>query len=417
MSRIRLLFHALLTLLCLLTPWPVTAAPFQLTLSASIQQVLTNNPSISIAELQAQKATIELQKSKTGYLPTVVMTHTQTQWAEKPKLDYGNYITLTLPLFDSGKTKYAILQSQADALGMEAYVGYTKQYAAQEVIFDYYEALAVKERTALLSQTIRQLTDQLTKAATPSASRSVQQAQAQLRRFNQEYRLLQQEERQIHSKLRRLLQLPPNQELVFAEMPIRPPLPAALEDIISLALAQRQDLTQLIQDQQAALLRMKITAKEAVPHIYLYSVINDLGLPEQEWYSTLYITGNLFDGGQAKLKAKQSKLDSSIAEKRLQFKIKTITQEITEAFEFWQQAGEAEIIASQAVIQAETDYLAIVEAYQQESFGYEAFFDVSMALLTARLEHLKARQYYTKCLLQLHQAAGSPLPLDKTDKD
>ncbi len=396
----------LLTLLCCGLPGQGYASPVELTLPDSIRLALTSSHEVKIAKLEATKADLEFKKTKTGYLPTVSMTHTQTQVAEKPKPEYGNYITVKLPLYDGGRTQDRVTQSRTAAAGLTDSLSHTKQQVAANVILNYYDALAAKERAELAGQAVRQLTSHLDEVRHQAAAGDFPQTEAKLTRLREYHMLLQQEQQQVLGKLSHLLHLPRDQELTLAAIPEQP-VPVSLDQAIDHALAHRQDLAQVRRDLQTARLGIKIAAKESLPTIYLYCVVNDLGLPEQYWYSSLYVTGNLFDGGQTKLKTRQSDLHAAIAEERVQQKIETITGETITAFERWQQSGQNLSAALQPVTTAEKNYVSAIAGHQAGNSRIDSVLEAYTVLTTARIDYLNTRYNHYKCQVHLLRTIGT----------
>lgn len=397
-------------LLCCSLPLQSYATPVILTLPDSIRLAITSSHDIRIAELETSKADLELKKNKARYLPTISMTHTQTQVAEKPKPEYGNYITLRLPLYDGGQTRDRVTQSQTALFSSTDYLDYAKQQVAINVFLDYYDALAAQERKILTEQAVHQLTYYLDEARRRSGAGATVQTETDLAHFRQYDTLLrQQEERQAFDKLSQLLHLPPDQKLILTETPAQP-VPATLHEAIDQALKHRQDLAQARRSLQVATLGTKIAAKEARPTVYLYFVMYDLGLPEQYWYSSLYVTGDLFDGGQTRLKARQSDLNAAIAAERIQQKMEVIKLETAKAFESWQQSGQLLAAAEQPVNRAEAAYAAAAEGYRTGQADMATVLGAHADLITAKTNHLNARYDYYKNQVRLLHATGT-LPL------
>lgn len=368
---------------------------------------ITSSHEVKIAELEARKVDLELKKNKARYLPTVSMTHTQTQVAEKPKPEYGNYVTVRLPLYDGGRTKDRVAQSKTTVIGLTDYLDHAKQQVAVNVFLDYYDALAAQERKVLTEQAVHQLTHYLDAVRRQTADGDRSRTEADLARFRQYDTLLrQQEQRQAFGKLNHLLHLPPDQELILAETPAQP-VPGRLDEAIDLALNHRQDLAQTRRNLQVATLGTKVAAKESRPTVYLYFVMYDLGMPEQYWYSSLYVTGDLFDGGQTRLKTRQSDLNAAIAAEQMQQKIETIRWETTKAFECWQQSGRNLAVAEQPVTRAEEAYAAVAERYRAGQSNIETVLGAHADLITAKTNHLNARYDHYKNQVRLLHATGT----------
>lgn len=404
----------LLTLLCWSAVSLSHASPVTLTLPLSISMAITNSHAVRIAELDAAKAALDIKKNQAGYWPTVSMTHEHTQLEKAAKPDYGNYVVARLPLFDNGRTKSLIRQSREYYGGAADLLQHTKQQVAADVMLAYYDALQAREQEQLSQQAVRRLTDYLGQSklkpnsAAEASSRDALRAEVELSHAERNYNRAYYEWQQRVKKLTRLLHLPANQEIILHEA-VEPPVITSLAQAVQTALNERHDLQQARRDKQAAEWGVKVAVTNTRPSISWLFVLNDAGLSEQSWYTTVSMTANVFDGNRDKLKIRQAALEAARSQESLAQKIEQITVDAEDAYAHLQLAAKALERGAQMVSQAEADYGKAKLAYQEGGAGIGSVLAAHGALVAAGENHISARYDYQRCRVSLLRATGTLL--------
>lgn len=404
-----------LTLLCWSTVSISHASPVTLTLPLSINMAITNSHAVRIAELDAAKAALTIKKNHAGYWPTVSMTHEHTQLEKAAKPEYGSYVIARLPLFDNGRTKSLISQSREYYSGAADLLQHTKQQVAASVMLAYYDALQAREQEQLTKEALQKLAGHLApsklrlNSAVEGPNRDALRAEAELIHAERSHNRANYEQQQRVRKLARLLNLPSDQDISLRDA-VEQPVITSLTQAVQTALQERYDLQQARKDKQAAEWGVKVAVQNTRPTVSWLFVLNDAGLPEQSWYTTVSVTANVFDGNRDKLKIQEAALAAARSQECLEQKIEQITLDAEDAYGHLQLAAQAMERAAQMVRLAETDYAKAGSAYRESEAGISGVLAAHGALITAKANDISARYDYQRCRVSLLRATGT-LPL------
>lgn len=385
------------------------AAALRLTMDEAVARATQAHPDVASARAAVTIAEASLQRSKAWlpanpYLSAGAGTTTQTGAGN----NYGMYLSQEIEI--AGQRSKRINVAAQDIAKANSELSGARQTLVAAVKDAFVQALVSSDRVGLARQgldTTTDLTKQLTRTKNPTDAQRIDlnNAQIQESRARRDIASAQQAYENALSTVRRLVGLPPGQDLELVGSPVLQTRTLPSEgDLVERALRQRPDLAAQQHALDRADAQIALTEREAVPNITLSGNVSRF-------------EGATLTGGDVALhipvfQRKTADLNEAVAERdreRLGFEglQGTITQETLEARRACEVAAtDLQALKDVAVPKNEENLQLQRRLYERGEVTYSELLGTQLELLAARREYLDAVQAYNEALIELERVVG-----------
>ena len=402
----------------------VWADPVNLSLEESIALALKNNPSIKVAEAEAEAAAWKITQAKSGKLPTISFNHTSGRGSYDNPLtgtsgianNYGNNVTLTLPLYTGDKVESAVKQAKLGHEVANLGLAKTKQQLKLDVTTAYYNLLHTRNLVVVAQEAVNNLTEHLKNVQAhyevgTVAKSDLLRSEVELANARQNLIKAQNVASLAEASLNNLIGLPLDSELVLAEELQYQKVEITLEECISYALANRPEAAQAKLAIAIAEEGRDIAKSGYLPTIGL-SARNEWsddkfpGFENDNWQVGASLSLNIFDSGLTRSQVKQADAAIAKAQQQAQQIFDGIQLEVREAYLSMIEAEKRIDTTQVAVAKAEED-LKIAQVRYAAGVGTNIdVLDAQVALTQARTNFIQALYDFNTSKAKLEKAMG-----------
>ncbi len=422
--------------------WPQDT--LRLSLEDCVELALKKNPSYLAATKQIDIAVAQEHEALGGFLPQLNLQGSYT-WLEKvmtvempplfrfpgmpakPQrikldftLDYQGQVTLTQPLFTSGRLWHAYKQARLAAKLAREKVRQTRQETILQVGKSYFGCLLADEFARVARQAVDVAAKHLKsvqdrRAVGMATDFDVLRAQVQLSNLEPQLAKAENGQRLAYLGLKELVGLDSNQPIALVDTFFyrRPDL--SLDSAIRLALEKRPELRQMELQRQMGVQMLKLAKANDDPMLALqgnYSFRNDkFTLDRRQWddfYTVnVVLSVPLFDGFRthAKVSQARSQLTSiELAEEALRRGVRLQVQQAYSKFE----EAEKRLNSQRSNVQQARESVRIAEAsYQQGMLTNLEVISAQLALKQAETNWSQALYDCSVAAIEIQRAIGT----------
>jgi cobalt-zinc-cadmium efflux system outer membrane protein len=389
-----------------------SAAPLRLTMDDAVARATKAHPDVASARRAVDIAESGLERSR-AWLPgnPYVSAGGGTTTQADVGNNYGFYLSQEFEIAGQRSKRIDVARQEVAKANSELTGAQQTLVAAVKTAF--IDALVGRDRVALARQGLDVTTDLSTHLSRPKQLSDAQHldlnnALIQESRARRDVAATEETRDNAFSTVRRLLMLPPEQEIDLAGSPtlqVRP-LPAD-EALIERALRQRPDLAAQQRALDEADAQIGLVRREAIPNITLSANVSRF-------------EGSTLSGGDVGLhlpvfQGKTAELTQAIAERdreRLDLESlkRTAQQEVLEARRACYVAAVDLQAAKDVAVPKNEENLEIERRlHERGEATYSDVLGAQLELLAARREYLDAVQAYNEALIELERIVGGSL--------
>ena len=405
----RLTLAAAVVVALLLAGWHAPAAALRLTMDEAVTRATQAHPDVASARAAVAIAEAGLQRSKAWlpanpYLSAGAGTTTQTGVGS----NYGMYLSQEFEI--AGQRSKRVAVANQDIAKATAELSGAQQTLVAAVKTAFVQALVSTDRVGLARQgldTTADLTKHLsrTKNLTVAERIDLNNAQIQESRARRDIAATQQACDNALSTVRRLIGVPPEQDLELVGSPALAVRTLAGDgDLVERALRQRPDLAAQRHALDRSDAQIALLEREAVPNITLSGNLSRF-------------EGATLSGGDVALhipvfQRKTAELNEAVGERdRERLGVdslqRVITQETLEARRACDVAAiDLQALRDVAVPKNEENLQLQRRLYERGEATYSELLGTQLELLAARREYLDAVQAYNEALIELERVVG-----------
>lgn len=422
---------------------PLFGQPLQLDLQTVRQLAVANNPQLSMAQKDRDRARSQVKTSFGGLLPTVATYSSYQRAWELPTIFFDNPDPTGPPKisFKVGQTHTlvsGIKFEQPLFLGGAAWNGYQLAKLGYNLAETQYE---MTRETVLLDATTaylgllfaRSLID-MNQQAVATAEENLQQVQemekvgkasrfdvlrAEVQLASVKPQLISAENnvRLAESRLRMVLNLPANQELLVTETLQYVPDPLRgeqVEELVQRAFQKRPEMQALMTQKAMAQKQVAISKSTLAPKVSFSTTYQYQGEKEttdftqddffKSFNSSISMNLPLFTGWQNQTQIQQAKINQRILDDQEVMLRQAIRREVESAYFTIQEAEEKVLSQIKLVAQAQEALRLARLRYQEGSSTQLDVMNAEVALNQARMSHYQSLFEYNLARTQLQKA-------------
>jgi cobalt-zinc-cadmium efflux system outer membrane protein len=388
------------------------AAALRLTMDEAVTRATQAYPDVASARAAVGVAEAGLQRSK-AWLPAnpYVSAGAGTTTQAGVGSNYGMYLSQEFEI--AGQRSKRIDVAKQDIAQATAELSNVRQTLVAAVKTAFVQALVGTDRVGLARQglgTTADLTKDLSRTKNPTDAQRIDlnNAQIQESRARRDIATTQQAYANALSTVRRLVGLPPEQDLELVGSPLLQTRPLPSEDtLVERALRQRPDFAAQRHALDRADAQIALIEREAVPNITLSGNVSRFeGATLTGGDVTLHIP--VFQRKTADLNEAAADRDRERLD--LQSLQGTITQETLEARRACEvAAADLQGLRDVEVPKNEENLELQRRLYEHGDVAYAELLGTQLELLAARREYLDAVEAYNAALIELERVVGGTL--------
>lgn len=409
--------------------------PDSLTVEEAVRHAIENQPLVEQALQTVRSAHARIGESRSAYYPVIEADLSYTRLGPVPELtfpgfgvfklypenNYDEHVALSQTVYDFGKTDAAVSLSRSGVRSARDNLALVKTTLAFQTIQSFYAVLFLRESIAVQDQQIDALTQHL--AATQKKQQTgtatdfdvlttrVRIAAARNKKIDLRNNLEKQE-----AAFRRLLGLPPDEEVRLRGAFDKTPVPLNDDSLMAAAKDKRIELKQSVDAERTAALQERFASMRDKPAIRVnlaYGARNgfepDLDVQLGNWVLGIEARVPIFDGFLTSSSKREARANVRAAEARTLDVERLVVAEVQQAISDARSAAE----------KIETSELQVEQARQaldMANIRYESgvitnldVIDAEAALAEARLSYLQALYLYEVSRYSLERAVGGNL--------
>jgi len=401
-------------------------------LTAIIEQVINNYPSIKKAEQDIEAANARIGLAKSAYYPLINLSVQYMRLGPVTSLTIPNMGTFTMnpannynaalnysqTIYDFGKTSGKVdLENQNKQLSQLS-VEQLKQQLSLSLLNHYYSVLYLQEAIKIKDEELKTLGEHLSfvekqEATGTSTQYAILATKVRISATENQKVDLQTSLQVLQAQLNSFIGNPPEQPLAVKEELLPPVLLATGDKLINDAYRQREELKMARQRSEIASTRYRIAGAANYPEFDLFAsgglkngYIPDLNLIKANYVAGISFKLPIFDGNRVKYNRQQVQSEINSVEQDTELARRNIANEVIE--------NRANVDASlKKIRQQELQLKQAQQAYELAQTSFKAgtitnldLLDSETSLAESRLMLIKSKIDYTISLLKLKIATG-----------
>jgi outer membrane protein len=402
----------LLMTVMLLFNQPVLAAVMDLSLEDSIALALQNNSNMKVAELEKDKAHWLLKQANAKKGVSIGFEHSETRTTAPPSFApslkpwapynyFSNQLTLSLPLYTSGKLESSIDQASLNSKISDFAITSTNQQLKLDTTIAYFSVLQAQKLLQVAQQGVNDFNNHLTTVQNQYNSglvSTIDILKTKVQLANSQDTLVKAQNNYDLSlyNLNNTMGLPLHSEIRLKENFNYIAYTKSLDESVEYALAHRPEVAQSASTIAAAQDQVKIGKSDLQPTISLVGTNawddNDFpGSKNRNWTATIVAQINVFDSGVTNAKIKQANDQVQIAQERAHQLNDNISLEVNGAY----------LSMKEAEKRIETNEVAVEQAQESlrlEELRYRNGMNTNLDVLDSELELIRAKNNYIEAL-------------------
>lgn len=379
------------------------AAP-EISLDDSVAMALKNNPSISMAVSDKEKATWGVKEAEASNGPSVSLSSSGTHGQNGPSSPVGDNfsssVRLNWPVYTGGRAEAQIEQAKINADSAELGVMKAQQQLKLDTTTAYYNVLQASNMVKVNQQSVANLTEHLGHVqaqyeAGVIAKADVLRSEVELANAQQNLTKAQNNYDVAHAALNNIIGEPLDSQSVLKDELTYVQYDQSLDDSIQQAIKNRPELGQSENSIAAAKAGIKAADSGRLPTISVSGSQgwsgSDFPGDKSNWSVGVTANWNIFDMGLTKAKVKQAE---AAADKASQMDGQTrdsIELEVRQAYLSMKEA-EKRIDTSKVAVDKAVEDLKIAQT------KYNAGAGTNLDVIDAQLAQTQANTNYTQAL-------------------
>ncbi|HMM19113.1 MAG TPA: TolC family protein [Selenomonadales bacterium] len=379
------------------------AAP-EISLDDSVAMALKNNPSISIAVSDKEKAAWGVKEAQASNGPSLSLNSSGTRGQSGPDLpsgdNFNSSIRLSWPLYTGGRTEALIEQAEKNADSAELGVTKARQQLKLDTTTAYYNVLQAGNMVKVNQQSVANLTEHLNQVqaqyeAGTVAKADVLRSEVELANAQQNLTKAQNSYDVAHAALNNIIGEPLDSQSVLKDELAYVQYDGALEDSIQQALSNRPEIGQSQNSIAAAKAGVKAADSGRLPTVSLSGSQGwsgpDFPGDDSNWSVGVTANWNVFDMGLTKSKIRQAETAADKAGQMDRQTRDSIELEVRQAYLSMKEA-EKRIETSKVAVDKAVEDLKIAQT------RYNAGAGTNLDVIDAQLAQTQANTNYTQAL-------------------
>lgn len=401
-----------IVVVALLSCSAAVAAPLRLTMDDAVARATQAHPDLAAARKAIDVAEASLQRSK-AWLPAnpYLSAGAGTTTQEGVSNNFGMYLSQEFEI--AGQRSKRIGVARQDVAKATSELTGAQQTLVAAVKTAFVDALISTDRAILARQGLDitvDLSQHLSRIKDLSDAQRIDlnNAQIQESRARRDVAATQQARDNALSTIRRLLALPPEQDVELVGTPLHQARPLLTEtEVVERALRQRPDLVAQQRALDKADAQIALVQREAIPNITLSGNVSR--------FEGATLSGGDIGVHLPVFQRKTAELNEAVAERdreRLELESlkRTIQQEALEARRACEVAAvDLQALRDVAVPRNEENLQLQRRLHERGEATYSELQGTQLEVLTARREHLDAVQAYNAALIELERIVGGSL--------
>jgi len=401
-------------------------------LTAIIQQVISNYPSIKKAEQDIEAANARIGLAKSAYYPLVNISASYTRLGPTTTLSIPSLGTFTMDaadnynmalnynqiIYDFGKTSGKIDLEKQNKMLSQLSMEQLRQQLSLSLLNHYYSILYLQEAINIKDEELKTLGEHLTfvqkqEATGTSTQYAVLSTQVRISATENQKIDLQTSLQVLQAQLNSFMGNPQEQPLTVKEELLQPTMLETSDKLINTAYQQREELKVARQRSEIASTRYHLAGIANNPEFDLFAsggfkngYIPDLGVWKANFVAGVSFKFPIFDGNKVKYNRQQVQAEIKSVEQDTELANRSIANEVIE--------NKSNVDASLKKIRQQE--LQLKQAQQAFELAHTSFLagtitnldllDSETALAESRLALMKSKIDYTVSLLKLKIATG-----------
>ena len=401
-----------IVVVALLSCSAAVAAPLRLTMDDAVARATQAHPDLAAARKAIDVAEASLQRSK-AWLPAnpYLSAGAGTTTQEGVSNNFGMYLSQEFEI--AGQRSKRIGVARQDVAKATSELTGAQQTLVAAVKTAFVDALISTDRAILARQGLDitvDLSQHLSRIKDLSDAQRIDlnNAQIQESRARRDVAATQQARDNALSTIRRLLALPPEQDVELVGTTLHQARPLLTEtEVVERALRQRPDLVAQQRALDKADAQIALVQREAIPNITLSGNVSR--------FEGATLSGGDIGVHLPVFQRKTAELNEAVAERdreRLELESlkRTIQQEALEARRACEVAAvDLQALRDVAVPRNEENLQLQRRLHERGEATYSELQGTQLEVLTARREHLDAVQAYNAALIELERIVGGSL--------
>lgn len=404
-------------------------------LTAVIQQVISNYPSIKKAEQDIETANARIGLAKSAYYPMIDVLASYTRLGPITTLSIPNLGTFTMnpsdnynaevdykqTIYDFGKTSGRVELEKQNKLLSQLSMEQLKQQLSLSLLGNFYSLLYLQEAIKIKDEELKTLNEHLTfvekqEETGTSTQYAVLSTKVRISTTENQKTDLQTSFQVLQSQLNSFMGNSQEHPLTVKEDLLQPAILDANEKLINNAYQQREELKIAHQRSEIAATRYHIAGIANYPEFDLFAAggFKNGYIPELNVIKANYIAGvsfklPIFDGYKVKYNKQQTRSEIKSVEQDTELASRNIANEVIE--------NRANVDAAlKKIRQQELQLKQAQQAYELAQTSFQAgtitnldLLDSETVMAESRLALMKSRIDYTVSLLKLKIATGEQI--------
>ncbi|MCL1934214.1 MAG: TolC family protein [Candidatus Azobacteroides sp.] len=401
-------------------------------LTAVIQQVINNYPSILKAEQDIAAANARIGLAKSAYYPSISVSASYTRLGPVTSLTIPTLGTFTMDpadnydmglnynqvIYDFGKTSGKVDLEKQNKLLSQLSMEQLKQQLSLSLLNQYYSILYLQEAITIKDEELANLGEHLTfvkkqEETGSSTQYAILSTQVRISTTENQKIDLQTSLQVYQAQLNSFLGNPQEQPLTVRKELLQPTALENNEKLINNAYQQREELKLTRQQSEIASTRYRLAGIANYPEFNLFAsggykngYISDLNQLRANYVAGVSLKFQIFDGNKVKYNRQQAQSEIKSAEQDTELTGRGIANEVIE--------NRANVDAAlKKIMQQELQLKQAQEAFDLAKTSFLAgtitnldLLDSETALAESRLALMKSEIDYTVNLLKLKIATG-----------
>lgn len=399
------------------------AAPLELSVADSVALALKNNPAITVAEQDREKASWSVAEAEAGRSAFAGFSHAATRARPDPDKrqtgvhnNFDNKISLVYPIYTGGKTEGLIEQAKLNLQIMDLDVEKVRQQVRLDATTAYFKLLQTRNLMELNRESVDRLAAHLANVklkhqAGTVAKTDVLRSEVELADAEQSLIRAENNHQLALASLNHVLGLPLDAEIAVKEVLSYKTAVVVLPDCVEYALKHRLEVGQAKASVAAAGQSVNIAASGYRPTVTATAATgwNDEDFPgmhNHNWSIGITANYSIFDSGLTKSKVKQADAAVAAASAQERNTRDSVELEVRQAYLNLKEAEKRIATNQVAVGKAEEDYQIAQVRYRSGVGTNLDVIDAQVALTQAKTNHVQALYDHNVSRAQLDKALG-----------
>ncbi len=336
----------------------------------------------------------------------------------------SNTVNLSIPLYTGGQLENRRKAARYGLNSADLTLEDSKQRVKWQTAQAFYQALQYRENIEVQQEAINLLNEHLRtvkiqyEVGTVAMS-DVLATNVQLANSQQAYNTAQANYENALAELNNIIGLPTNTDLILVDNDYYDEFTTSETECLEYALAHRPDgkaAVYAVKQAEATVDSTKSGFRPTVSAIVQGSIAGEGAFKadhtSERWAAGLQLNWDIFDNHVTSAQVQQAKANQRKAESQARQQIETIRLEIREAYNNLKVAEKNILVTSDAVKQAEEQFLIAKVRYEEGVDTNLTVMDAQEKLTNARTNYYNAIFRHDTSLAQLEKAMGIPIGID-----